>query len=171
MSGLDLRLIRGVATITGTGRKRGWRSRFDQKDLVEASRRRITNADETGKSQLPGGMGRWPSGGQAPNETVQRRSFLGPAIAGGITATTAARRVDRVTHSKLDKAVIVHGRYHEIAYRRRSLVKVMRWWVSDGPLCWRASCAGTGSGSSRFPVDKTRNRRSLSQYAGGASRR
>lgn len=66
MSGLQVRLIRERRDYYWNwSEDEGWQSQFDQKDLIENEQTLDLKADETGKGQFPGRVGRLSSGSQS----------------------------------------------------------------------------------------------------------
>ncbi len=66
MSGLQVRLIRERRDYYWNwSEDEGWQSQFDQKDLIENEQTLDLKADETGKGQFSGRVGRLSSGSQS----------------------------------------------------------------------------------------------------------
>ncbi len=172
MSGLQVRLIRERRDYYWNwSESEGWQSQFDQKDLVEGEQTLNLNADETGKVSFPVEWGAYRLEVKAPNETVSSVRFWAGYSWQDNSDGSGAARPDRVT-LKLDKAsyrpcdtMKLHIAA-PVAGKGYAMVE-----SSDGPLWWQAIDVPAQGWSSRFRWIKPESPRSLSQYAGGASRR
>ena len=139
----------------------GWRSQFDQKDLIEGEETLSLKADETGKVSFPVEWGSYRLEVRGPDSTVSSVRFWAGYSWQDNSDGSGAARPDRVT-MKLDKPAYRPGdtiKLHVTAPAAGKGYALVE--SSEGPLWWQEIDVPAGGMTLEIPVDKTWNRHDL----------
>lgn len=162
VSGLQVRLIRERRDYYWNwSEDEGWKSQFDQKDLIENEQTLDLKADETGKVSFPVEWGAYRLEVKAPNEAVSSVRFWAGYSWQDNSDGSGAVRPDRVT-LKLDKASYRPGdtiKLHIAAPTAGKGYAMVE--SSEGPLWWQEIDVPAQGLDLTIPVDKTWNRHDL----------
>lgn len=162
VSGLQVRLIRERRDYYWDWlESEGWRSRFDQKDLIESEQTLDLKADETGKVTFPVEWGAYRLEVKAPNNAVSSVRFWAGYSWQDNSDGSGAVRPDRVT-LKLDKPAYRPGdtiRLHIAAPAAGKGYAMVE--SGEGPLWWQEIDVPAQGLDLTIPVDKSWNRHDL----------
>ncbi|WP_260863677.1 alpha-2-macroglobulin family protein [Citrobacter sp. Marseille-Q6884] len=162
VSGLQVRLIRERRDYYWNwSEDEGWKSQFDQKDLVEGEQTLDLKADETGKVSFPVEWGAYRLEVKAPNDTVSSVRFWAGYSWQDNSDGSGAVRPDRVT-LKLDKPTYRPGDTMKLHIAAPAAGKGYAMVESsEGPLWWQEIDVPADGLDLSIPVDKTWNRHDL----------
>ncbi|MBJ3589629.1 alpha-2-macroglobulin family protein [Salmonella enterica subsp. enterica serovar Saintpaul] len=162
VSGLQVRLIRERRDYYWNwSEDEGWKSQFDQKDLVEGEQTLDLKADETGKVSFPVEWGAYRLEVKAPNDTVSSVRFWAGYSWQDNSDGSGVVRPDRVT-LKLDKPTYRPGDTMKLHIAAPAAGKGYAMVESsEGPLWWQEIDVPADGLDLSIPVDKTWNRHDL----------
>ncbi|EGT4256389.1 alpha-2-macroglobulin family protein [Citrobacter amalonaticus] len=162
VSGLQVRLIRERRDYYWDWlESEGWRSRFDQKDLVEGEQTLDLKADETGKVTFPVEWGAYRLEVKAPNDAISSVRFWAGYSWQDNSDGSGAARPDRVT-LKLDKPAYRPGDTMKLHIAAPAAGKGYAMVESsEGPLWWQEIDVPAQGLDLSIPVDKSWNRHDL----------
>ena len=162
VEGLQVRLIRERRDYYWNwSEDEGWKSQFDQKDLVEGEESLNLKADETGKVSFPVEWGAYRLEVKGPNDTLSSVRFWAGYSWQDNSDGSGAARPDRVT-MKLDKPSYKPGdtiKLHVAAPAAGKGYAMVE--SSEGPLWWQEITVPAEGLDLAIPVDKSWNRHDL----------
>ncbi|KAA1046389.1 alpha-2-macroglobulin [Pseudocitrobacter sp. 73] len=162
VEGLQVRLIRERRDYYWNwSEDEGWKSQFDQKDLVEGEESLNLKADETGKVSFPVEWGAYRLEVKGPNDTISSVRFWAGYSWQDNSDGSGAARPDRVT-MKLDKPSYKPGdtiNLHVAAPAAGKGYAMVE--SSEGPLWWQEITVPAEGLDLSIPVDKSWNRHDL----------
>lgn len=162
VEGLQVRLIRERRDYYWNwSEDEGWKSQFDQKDLVEGEESLNLKADETGKVSFPVEWGAYRLEVKGPNDTLSSVRFWAGYSWQDNSDGSGAARPDRVT-MKLDKPSYKPGdtiKLHVAAPAAGKGYAMVE--SSEGPLWWQEITVPAEGLDLTIPVDKSWNRHDL----------
>ena len=162
VEGLQVRLIRERRDYYWNwSEDEGWKSQFDQKDLVEGEESLNLKADETGKVSFPVEWGAYRLEVKGPNDTLSSVRFWAGYSWQDNSDGSGAARPDRVT-MKLDKPSYKPGdtiKLHVAAPAAGKGYAMVE--SSEGPLWWQEITVPAEGLDLSIPVDKSWNRHDL----------
>ena len=162
VEGLQVRLIRERRDYYWNwSEDEGWKSQFDQKDLVEGEESLNLKADETGKVSFPVEWGAYRLEVKGPNDTISSVRFWAGYSWQDNSDGSGAARPDRVT-MKLDKPSYKPGdtiKLHVAAPAAGKGYAMVE--SSEGPLWWQEITVPAEGLDLSIPVDKSWNRHDL----------
>ena len=162
VEGLQVRLIRERRDYYWNwSEDEGWKSQFDQKDLVEGEESLNLKADETGKVSFPVEWGAYRLEAKGPNDTLSSVRFWAGYSWQDNSDGSGAARPDRVT-MKLDKPSYKPGdtiKLHVAAPAAGKGYAMVE--SSEGPLWWQEITVPAEGLDLAIPVDKSWNRHDL----------
>ncbi|MEO3991732.1 alpha-2-macroglobulin family protein [Pseudocitrobacter cyperus] len=162
VDGLQVRLIRERRDYYWNwSEDEGWKSQFDQKDLVEGEESLNLKADETGKVSFPVEWGAYRLEVKGPNDTLSSVRFWAGYSWQDNSDGSGAARPDRVT-MKLDKPSYKPGdtiKLHVAAPAAGKGYAMVE--SSEGPLWWQEISVPAEGLDLSIPVDKSWNRHDL----------
>jgi uncharacterized protein YfaS (alpha-2-macroglobulin family) len=162
VEGLQVRLIRERRDYYWNwSEDEGWKSQFDQKDLVEGEESLNLKADETGKVSFPVEWGAYRLEVKGPDDTLSSVRFWAGYSWQDNSDGSGAARPDRVT-MKLDKPSYKPGdtiKLHVAAPAAGKGYAMVE--SSEGPLWWQEITVPAEGLDLAIPVDKSWNRHDL----------
>lgn len=162
VDGLQVRLIRERRDYYWNwSEDEGWKSQFDQKDLVEGEESLNLKADETGKVSFPVEWGAYRLEVKGPHDTLSSVRFWAGYSWQDNSDGSGAVRPDRVT-MKLDKPSYTPGdtiKLHLAAPAAGKGYAMVE--SSEGPLWWQEITVPAEGLDLSIPVDKSWNRHDL----------
>ena len=162
VEGLQVRLIRERRDYYWNwSEDEGWKSQFDQKDLVEGEESLNLKADETGKVSFPVEWGAYRLEVKGSNDTLSSVRFWAGYSWQDNSDGSGAARPDRAT-MKLDKPSYKPGdtiKLHVAAPAAGKGYAMVE--SSEGPLWWQEITVPAEGLDLTIPVDKSWNRHDL----------
>ncbi len=162
VEGLQVRLIRERRDYYWNwSEDEGWKSQFDQKDLVEGEESLNLKADETGKVSFPVEWGAYRLEVKGPDDTLSSVRFWAGYSWQDNSDGSGTARPDRVT-MKLDKPSYKPGdtiKLHVAAPAAGKGYAMVE--SSEGPLWWQEITVPAEGLDLTIPVDKSWNRHDL----------
>ncbi|WP_039055887.1 alpha-2-macroglobulin [Enterobacter sp. Bisph1] len=162
VSDLQVRLIRERRDyFWNWSENEGWRSQYDQKDLVEGEQSLTLAADETGKVSFPVDWGSYRLEVKGPDDTVSSVRFWAGYSWQDNTDGAGAARPDRVT-MKLDKPAYKPGDTIKLHVTAPAAGKGYAMIESaEGPLWWKEIDVSAEGTDLSIPVDQKWQRHDL----------
>jgi len=162
VSDLQVRLIRERRDyFWNWSESEGWRSQYDQKDLVEGEQSLTLAADETGKVSFPVDWGSYRLEVKGPDDTISSLRFWAGYSWQDNTDGAGAARPDRVT-MKLDKPAYKAGDTIKLHVTAPAAGKGYAMIESgEGPLWWKEIDVPADGTDLSIPVDQKWQRHDL----------